>query len=356
MSTETAVLKDTATKFLLFDGTFGNFDPWQSHTKNCFIQRGYRPLFDVIDDPDLEIPKDDGYRELGEDGKEVALSAEEKKLKDLNERAMTHLKTAFDPKCQFSQSAWGICKNTIRRKRGYKYGNFKQAWLELQEHYKLTDIKDLMDLQKEYNEKRMGFTESPRIFITEIQDLRRQLEDDFDEESEDIPEKTFVRDIIQKLPTPRNPAKDVDIYAQEKKEILKALKDGDASYDSMKVMNILTTQHRICFPSQYKKSSGLHVDSGLSATEQKNDHGNTAQVKGPCYKCGKWGHKSMFCKSGKNNNGGNSSNNRSGGGNSNGSRGGGNQDKRKCYYCKETGHIKPNCPKLKAKKKKWQWQ
>jgi Zinc knuckle len=60
--------------------------------------------------------------------------------------------------------------------------------------------------------------------------------------------------------------------------------------------------------------------------------------KGKCRNCGQIGHKSFQCKNSSNHNDANNSNTTAG---------------NYCTYCRKTGHIKPNCLKLKKKETRY---
>ena len=207
---------------------------------------------------------------------------------------------------------------------GYKFGCFKEAWQALKKVLEITTPQDEVSLQREYyNQVFEQPSDCPREFILKLSKIRKTLKEDY---AMDIPVKTYLMDILKKLPVE---------YRVKKDELEKEV-ENDTMKTQLELLLELIKEHKRLFPEFQNKKNDTALAVG-------------GQVKVKCFKCGEWGHKSNKCPTKKKKKGKDKSKpkkDKDDSGNGSGSDNGG----KRCHYCKKKGHIKKDCFKWKAKK------
>jgi gag-polypeptide of LTR copia-type/Zinc knuckle len=186
-------------------------------------------------------------------------------------------------------------------------------------------------LQKQFENATMKVTENPAEYIADMQNLAVKITEadpDFA-----IKEKVFITRILNSLP----------------KAYEGLVETIENSFDkTMSNADLKDIREKLVL--KYQRLNGM-THEGKSNTSDKVLYGGG--FKGRCNKCGKYGHKGSACRSSgtqepnQGNLNKNSKSNKSGG-NSNQSNQ--NLSNVQCHYCKEMGHYKSDCPKIKAKK------
>ena len=105
--------------------------------------------------------------------------------------------------------------------KGYKNGNFKTAFLALEDLYRPKNQTTLGELKEQYKNKTMGFQEHPATFIGALDEIRLRMA----ELGKQIDEAEFILDILLKLPPSKNKRGD-RVYHTTRKSIEERIEDN----------------------------------------------------------------------------------------------------------------------------------
>ena len=300
---------DAAIRVITFSGEHRYFKIWKEKFEARAVRRGYEKILNG-DDP---IPRS------SED--ESALTAEEKKTKDLNEEAFADLILSMDTETSGGRVAFGI---VARAKKGeYKRGNARQAWKDLQEKYEPTTAPTMSKLSQVYQNARLKEGNDPDVYITYLEDLRERL----DVVNWEITDVQFMTKILNSL------TKD---YKDEMKTLEKDLnKTGAGALTVKKIREELNLQYeRLGHGKGRSRKNGYSGGGSETALY-------AGGFKGRCNNCGKYGHKAADCRDKDSGGGGGENKN-------NGSNNNGGGFKGKCFNCGKVGHRKKDCPERKT--------
>ena len=238
----------------------------------------------------------------------------EKKLRELNENAYEELILFVDGNTEAGRVAFSIIRGAKTKR--LKDGDANLAWIRLCNKYRSKSAPSRLNLKNKFTAMKLKNVKSdPDIWLTELEDLRLQLE----EAGATMSEEDVMEHALNNLP---------DAY----ENVVAKLEDriGDST-------NPLTI-------GQLREQLNLKFErlKGKRTIDSTNEEGETALFaggfKGKCNKCGRYGHKARDCRSGNtNNNNNNNNNNNSGTRKINGS----------CFYCGKKGHMKKDCFKKK---------
>ena len=203
------------------------------------------------------------------------------KLKKQNTRAFAIMLSSMNIKQETGKVAWNLIMLHKNEGKGYKNGNFKTAFLALEDLYQPKNQTTLGELKDQYNKKTMGFQEHSATFIGALDEIRLRMAD----LGKQIDEAEFILEILLKLPPSKNKHGD-GVYHATRKAIEERIED-DKEFGSDKVMRTYVQRKLV------ERYSELHQMHEEGATKEM---ALNAEVKVKCSKCGEWGHKSNACR------------------------------------------------------------
>ena len=192
----------------IFSGKNEDWTYWEHLMKSDLRQAGCDDLLEALDDG-TEVPTADETH---------AANSRLGKIKSQNKKAFGRLLRAFDVKDDLGKAAFDEVIVFEDVEAGYKDGNFISAWKTLKDTYHPRDYASKARAKEQYQEKKMGYDEKPRLFITELTNIKKQMG------GGPKSEQDFISDILAKLPGPKGKEKEGP-YALTKKLILQKIED-----------------------------------------------------------------------------------------------------------------------------------
>jgi gag-polypeptide of LTR copia-type len=283
----------------------GKVDEWPIWSEK-FLAKAKRYGFKDLLLGKLSIPKvDDAFDEISEEGKKMM------KVIELNEIAYTELILSIDVKASNGKIAFfNIVKGC--KTKDYPVGNAASAWEKLKNKYEPVSAPSMVKLDKQFRELTLKKGQNPEVWITELEDICVRLDD----MGSSIPENQFMIHVLNNLTADY----DLQLALLEKRI---GDKERPLTVDEIRAKLSLRFE-RLAMKSARNEDGEVVEEHALFS----------GQFKGKCRNRGQIGHKSFQCKNCSNRNDANNS-----------IPTGGNY----CTYCRKTGHIKPNCLKLKKK-------
>jgi len=166
------------------------------------------------------------------------------KVKEQNCRAYGLLITSMAKDSEEGKLTFDTVLAAKNASLGYARGNFKQAWLGLQELMVPRNQATLLMSREEYQNLKMKHNESPAVFMTKLQEIKGRMKD---QGGREIPEEELLMDILSKLPNAKNRNSDPP-YG-----IVRVLIERDMS-DPTKTVNYLSVQRELSSRYRYIQS------------------------------------------------------------------------------------------------------
>ncbi len=293
-------------KIITFSGKKVEWPLWSEKFLARANRKGYKSVLVGTD-----IVPDDHEDLSLETNKEVKRRKYE--LRRLNEEAYEDLVLAVDGKTEVGRLVFSLIKGS--KSKDFAEGSAREAWKRIVNKFEPKKAPNRLQKKKQIQNLKLKYGQDPDIYISVLEDLITQYRDAggrWDEEE-------TLEHICGNLPK----CYDATVAPLEKR-----IGDPKEPLDLEELRQDLSLKYLKLNPKSVDEDAEEGEEIGLFA----------GGFKGKCHKCGKQGHRARDCRS-RNNAQGN---------------GGNRVETRTCYYCKEKGHIAPNCPKLRAKKQREQ--
>ena len=303
-----------------FDGTQGKFVYWETSFLAQCQMRGYLEIVDGS----VVVPK------LADAGTDVTKLATIKK----NNEGYAYLLLSIDHDTAKGQVAFNVVRNA--RNADYPNGNLRAAWLGLGKKYRGLSAGQIVKATREYMQLTLDDDSPPDEFMMEKQRLHDVVNQTITESALNNPngiaskltkfsEADLMLHAIAALPKKYNSIVPL---------IEKAMEEGTMDLDEL-VDKLMSTHSREEEQELNERDSPETALAALTNDLESLDEAALAAVykkvfKGNCRKCGKRGHKSADCRSGKSDKG--------------------RKFSGKCHKCGRTGHVIRNCPDWKNEK------
>ena len=297
--------EEKSIKVIQFSGKHEDWNVW----KEKFLAKANRKGFKEVLLGEVEIPKDS------------ITTNEAKEIKKLNVFGFEELIMSMKGDTPEGKVAFTLVKNC--KSDDYKSGNVAEAFESLMERYEPKDAPTLSDYHRQFYGARLRKRSDPASFITYMENLRIHMK----EMGSVITDKQFMMQIINNLNQD---------YDMELKMLEEQIDNTEKPLTIDKMRTKLSTQFK-----RLKKMRSRHYDSSSDEEEGYALYAG-GKFKGRCHKCGKWGHKSVDCRSKKQDGGGGYNNNKKR------KKGNFNKFTGRCHYCNKVGHKKSEC-RLKKK-------
>ena len=179
-----------------FNGDRDDWLIWSSNFRSALQRKKLRIVLDLLDDDSRRTPKDSETLTLPDGSPNL----DHEKLKEQNRDAFSILKTLMSTKTPEGRVCWHMVDNCEDKTKGYKDGDFKEAWKSLDEEFAPKDATSVTDLKTTYNDKKMPRGQKPSLFIGELQTLKKRLK----EQGHVIDDATFITCLLYTSPSPRD--------------------------------------------------------------------------------------------------------------------------------------------------------
>ena len=323
MSTSTFIPVESI-KGVQFSGKHQDWDTWRDH----FYARAAVYRYDDVIRGLKKIPSIAEIRAINES---TASDEEKKKLQvyQLNSSAYGQLLTSINMTSADGKVAFNLVRQAVTA--DLPHGDVQLAMKRLDDYYHPKTVATAQVLQRQFDSLKLKSQQDPGKFMTELQNLRMRI-------AAIDPKKVFDDDrLIGHVLNSLTDDYDVTVNMIEYKM--------DENPGSVTI-GYLQSQLNLRFQR-------LYGFKGLPTITEKSDKTSTADeqalysggFKSKCRTCGKMGHKFYQCPMKSTVPTGDVSVVSS----VTGVSAVGSQSPNFCRYCKETGHVLSDCPKLKAK-------
>jgi len=239
MSSTTTTDKDYV-RIDKFDGKPETYTRWQATFMAILENKNIPEVLAHVYHATSITPKDDD--EFKDENRVVI--PKKLKVKEQNSRAYGLFLTSMAKDMEEAKLSFDTVLMGRNASLGYTRGNFKTAWLDLQELMMPRNQATLLMSREEYQTLKMKHNESPAVFMTKLQEIKGQMKD---QGGRDIPEEEFLMDILSKLPNAKNRNSDPP-YG-----IARALIERDMS-DPTNTVNYLSVQRELSNRYRYLQS------------------------------------------------------------------------------------------------------
>ena len=352
-------IDEKAMRVIWFSGRRDEYEIWAMKMEAKASARGYNVLLggDGTTAGVDKVPTYDEYKAAKATSPPTDDSKAVLQLNEYNRIGYSELVLSIDTSQKVGENAFNVVTGTKTESTGdHPFGNFRQAWDALKTTHTPKTGTAYTQLKLEYDRTKISEGDDPDVQISQLETLRRHVADMQIKGASKISDVDLMIHILGTLPG--------DFYDAVSPDLTRRLNDGKLTLVELK--QELSEWYEQKTGRQQRNDSFekalVTTDGGSHHHDEFHDsdldwicgnptlceHVYTAismQFKGRCYKCGKYGHVGRNCKnddkstgnSGKNNNNNNDPP---------------TQKVRifgKCWCCgKNDGHVKADCPKLKA--------
>ena len=289
-------------RILPFDDKVKDFRKWHLKFKAAAELKGYADVLVgketvPIDSEDLDISTDEGKEKM--------------KARKANQRAYTDLILACHGDLSFKVVANAVTNDLSNGDACLAWKNLKNQFLPR------TSANKSVLVTKFWKSRLKSLKKDPEIWINDLEVMRERLDD----LGYDIKEEALMIHILNHLPA------EYDVAVHH------LLKRMDNLSDPLE-MSEIKGDLRLIFMTLKSRSKSKKYDDSDEDSDDSDDEESAfvagGKFKGRCYKCGRFGHKSVNCP------------------NSHGTQNSKNGQKfnGKCFYCGKWGHRKSECRKL----------
>lgn len=253
-------IEDKAIRVITFSGKSSEWSVWETKFLAKANRAGYKKILLGKDVP----PSDDEVLDESDDDGKAKMA-----LRKANERAFEELLLSIDGNSKTGRTAFNLVK--LSKTKELTNGDAALAWKKLSQKYATKSISALLALKEEFTNSKLGKKADPEEWITNLEDLRIQMElQDYDGMSD----TDFFMHILNNVPG------DYEIVVND---LEKRLGDKNDPLTTEEIQTRLRTKFQKMYPKA--TSSNDDGDVGLFA----------GGFKGNCNHCGKQGHKAFKC-------------------------------------------------------------